>query len=206
MSASAPIFKKIALIGVGLIGSSIAHASKRKGLAGHVAGYVPRAETRAKAQAAGFADSLHADIAPAAPDARLRTATGGVAFAALLFILSGACGLAYEVVWTRYLGLFLGNTVLLHTAVLGSFMGGMALGSLLVGRFAERVAHPLKAYGWLELGISIYALAFPALSGAGERFDVLRQAAGCMSQPARQLQRMRYVKNNGNAEFAHDRK
>jgi cyclohexadieny/prephenate dehydrogenase len=71
MSASTPIFKKIALIGVGLIGSSIAHASKRKGLAGHVAGYVPRAETRAKAQAAGFADSLHADIAPAVQDADL---------------------------------------------------------------------------------------------------------------------------------------
>ena len=60
MSAAKPLFKKIALIGVGLIGSSIAHAARRANLAEHIAGYVPRAETRARAQAAGFADSLHA--------------------------------------------------------------------------------------------------------------------------------------------------
>src|SRR5262245_60018842 len=71
MSASQSIFKKIALIGVGLIGSSIAHASRRRRLAEHVAGYVPRAETRARAEAAGFADSLHAEIAPAVVDADL---------------------------------------------------------------------------------------------------------------------------------------
>src|SRR5688572_33477439 len=43
-------------------------------------------------------------------------------------------------------------------------------------------------------------------SGTGERFDVLRQAAGCMTQPTRQLQRMRYVENNRNPELAHNRK
>ena len=46
MSGNAPLFKKMALIGVGLIGSSIAHASRRAGLVGHIAGYTPRAETR----------------------------------------------------------------------------------------------------------------------------------------------------------------
>jgi cyclohexadieny/prephenate dehydrogenase len=59
---NAPLFKKIALIGVGLIGSSIAHAARRAGLAGHIAGYAPRAATRAKAEAAGFADSLHGEL------------------------------------------------------------------------------------------------------------------------------------------------
>src|SRR5689334_14260132 len=71
MSESRPIFKKIALIGVGLIGSSIAHAARRRNLAEHIAGYVPRAETRAKAQAVGFADSLHADLAPTVENADL---------------------------------------------------------------------------------------------------------------------------------------
>src|SRR5262245_22427043 len=71
MSGKQPIFKKIALIGVGLIGSSIAHAARRARLAEHVAGYVPRAETRARAEAAGFADSLHAEIAPAVQNADL---------------------------------------------------------------------------------------------------------------------------------------
>jgi cyclohexadieny/prephenate dehydrogenase len=71
MSGTSPIFRKIALIGVGLIGSSIAHAARRKKLAGHIAGYVPRAETRARAEKAGFADSLHAEIGPAVKDADL---------------------------------------------------------------------------------------------------------------------------------------
>jgi cyclohexadieny/prephenate dehydrogenase len=71
MSGTSPIFRKIALIGAGLIGSSIAHAARRKALAGHIAAYVPRPETRAKAEKAGFADSLHAEIAPAIKDADL---------------------------------------------------------------------------------------------------------------------------------------
>jgi cyclohexadieny/prephenate dehydrogenase len=64
-------FQKIALIGAGLIGSSIAHAARRNNLVGHIAGYVPRAETRARAEAGGFAHSLHAEIAPAVKDADL---------------------------------------------------------------------------------------------------------------------------------------
>lgn len=66
-----PLFGKIALIGAGLIGSSIAHASRRRGLAGHIAAYIPREETRARAAKAGFADSLHAQLAPAVADADL---------------------------------------------------------------------------------------------------------------------------------------
>ena len=71
MMGDAPIFEKIALIGVGLIGSSIAYASRRANLAGHIAGYVPRPETRARAEKMGFADSLHADLGPAVANADL---------------------------------------------------------------------------------------------------------------------------------------
>src|SRR3712207_2718896 len=87
----------------------------------------------------------------------IRAAGGGSTLVVVaLFVLSGACGLAYEVIWSKYLGLFLGNTVLVHTVVLGSFMGGMAAGSLLLGRHAARSSSPLKAYGWLELAIAVY--------------------------------------------------
>ncbi|MCH8858613.1 MAG: NAD(P)-binding domain-containing protein, partial [Proteobacteria bacterium] len=58
------MFNKVALIGVGLIGSSMAHAMRRAALAGHIAGYTRREETRARAQKAGFADSLHSEIGP----------------------------------------------------------------------------------------------------------------------------------------------
>jgi cyclohexadieny/prephenate dehydrogenase len=68
---SEPLFKKLALIGAGLIGSSIAHASRRAGVVSRIAGYVPRAETRARAEAAGFADSLHAELKPAVQGADL---------------------------------------------------------------------------------------------------------------------------------------
>lgn len=101
-----------------------------------------------------------------------RSDPGAALVAYVLFVFSGACGLAYEVVWTKYLGLFLGNTVLLHTAVLGTFMGGLALGSLLIGRRIGRVAAPLKAYGWLELAIAGYAIVFSSLAGAGQQLVV----------------------------------
>jgi predicted dinucleotide-binding enzyme len=58
MKEGAPLFQKIALIGVGLIGSSIARAVRRAELGSHIAGYAPRAETRERAEAAGFADYL----------------------------------------------------------------------------------------------------------------------------------------------------
>ena len=66
-----PMFAKIALVGAGLIGSSLAHAARRAKLAGHIAAYIPRAETRAKAERAGFADSLHADLIETVKDADL---------------------------------------------------------------------------------------------------------------------------------------
>ena len=71
MSGTSVIFEKVALIGAGLIGSSIAHASRRAGLAGHIAAYIPRESTRARAVKAGFADSLHAELAPALAGADL---------------------------------------------------------------------------------------------------------------------------------------
>jgi cyclohexadieny/prephenate dehydrogenase len=65
------IFAKAALLGVGLIGSSMAHGMRRAGVAGYVAGYAHREETREKARAVGFADSLHGDAASCVADADL---------------------------------------------------------------------------------------------------------------------------------------
>jgi len=72
MSDSAkPIFEKVALLGIGLIGSSMAHAMRRAGLASHIAGYTQRAQTLERARAVGFADSLHGDAASCVKDADL---------------------------------------------------------------------------------------------------------------------------------------
>jgi spermidine synthase len=82
---------------------------------------------------------------------------------ALCFILSGATGLVYEVLWARMLGLVFGATTLAVSAVLAAFMGGLALGSALAGRFGARIARPLRAYGLVEIGIALYALLVPFL-------------------------------------------
>ena len=55
-----------------------------------------------------------------------------------LFLVSGATGLVYEVVWMRSLGTVFGNTVLAASTILTSFMLGLALGGWLLGRLADR--------------------------------------------------------------------
>jgi|GEM_PF-230324 len=81
------------------------------------------------------------------------------------FLASGLAGLVHQVVWSRYLGLFIGSTSAAVTIVLAAFMGGLALGNHLFGRSADRSARPLALYAWLELGIGLYCVAFPELFG-----------------------------------------
>ena len=79
------------------------------------------------------------------------------------FVLSGATGLIYEILWARMLGLVFGATTLAVSTVLAAFMGGLALGSALAGRLAARITKPVAAYGWMEIGIAVYALVVPLL-------------------------------------------
>src|SRR5690349_9862838 len=81
----------------------------------------------------------------------------------LCFILSGATGLIYEVLWARMLGLVFGATTLAVSTVLAAFMGGLALGSALAGRLAQKIRKPLSTYGLMEIGIAVYALLVPLL-------------------------------------------
>jgi cyclohexadieny/prephenate dehydrogenase len=65
------IYDRVALIGLGLIASSMGHAMKAAGIAGHVAGYAKTAETRAVARELEFCDSVSASAADAVQDADL---------------------------------------------------------------------------------------------------------------------------------------
>lgn len=65
------IYDRVAVIGLGLIGSSLCHRMKRDGLAGHVAGHARSAETRDTAMKIGFLDSVHESAADAVADADL---------------------------------------------------------------------------------------------------------------------------------------
>lgn len=89
------------------------------------------------------------------------------------FVLSGATGLVYEILWARMLGLVFGATTFAISAVLAAFMGGLALGSAWAGRLASRIKRPLKVYGLLEIGIALYALAVPLLFRSVESLYVI---------------------------------
>ncbi|HLX63939.1 MAG TPA: fused MFS/spermidine synthase [Planctomycetota bacterium] len=84
----------------------------------------------------------------------------------VLFLFSGICGLIYEVLWCRHLGLLFGNTVQSMSAVLTAFMAGLALGSYVGGRVCHRLKRPMMVYGFLELAIGIYCAFLPWAFGA----------------------------------------
>lgn len=85
----------------------------------------------------------------------------GVIFAC--FLLSGATGLIYQVIWLRLLGLVFGHTVYAITTVLATFMAGLALGSFLFARRAGRLRNPVATYGWLEIAIAAACALVPLL-------------------------------------------
>ena len=77
-----------------------------------------------------------------------------------LFFLSGAAGLMYESIWTRYLALFVGHIAYAQILVLTIFLGGMAVGSFLVGRYSERLRNPLIWYAVVEAAVGLLGLLF----------------------------------------------
>ena len=88
---------------------------------------------------------------------------------ALCVVVSGACGLAYEVVWARFLGVFLGSSATAHALVLATFLAGLALGNALLGRWIDRrPGSALLSYAVLEAIIGLYGFLSPALFRAAE--------------------------------------
>jgi len=79
---------------------------------------------------------------------------------AFLFVLSGAAGLFYEAVWSRYLSLFVGHDAYAQILTLVIFLGGMGLGALVVSRRSPRIRDPLFTYAVVEALIGLLGLAF----------------------------------------------
>src|SRR5437870_4658961 len=74
------------------------------------------------------------------------------------FALTGCAALSYEVIWTRALTFFVGNSTYAFSAMLTTFLCGLALGSLLVARVSDRSGDSLSLLGALQMGIGIYGL------------------------------------------------
>src|SRR6187431_2495713 len=71
----------------------------------------------------------------------------------LLFLGSGVAALIYEVIWFQILQLIIGSSAISLGVLLGTFMGGMCIGSYLLPRWIDRRVHSLRVYAFLELGI-----------------------------------------------------
>mgnify|MGYP001566902270 CR=1 FL=1 len=114
----------------------------------------------------------------------------------VLFVASGCSALIYEIVWLQLLQLSIGSSAVSLGVLLGTFMGGMCLGSIALPRFVCRRRHPLRVYALIELGIGIFAIAilfgmpyldrlYAAIAGHGLPGILLRGAvcAVCLLPP-----------------------
>lgn len=93
----------------------------------------------------------------------------------LLITGSGFCALTYQIVWMRELRLVFGASTAATAAVTAVFMGGLGVGSAILGRRADRIGRPMKLYSGLEALISGLALVSPLLIILGRH---LYMAAG----------------------------
>ncbi len=92
------------------------------------------------------------------------------------FFFSGVAGLIYQVLWLRMIDKVIGSAPFAVATVLSVFMGGLALGSWLAGKYIDRIAsrgNLISLYGIAELAIGIYGLIFPFLTHAAKPVYVL---------------------------------
>jgi spermidine synthase len=114
----------------------------------------------------------------------------------LLFVGSGCAALIYEVVWFQLLQLSIGSSAVSLGVLLGVYMGGMCLGSLLLPRYLSPTSHPLRVYACLELGIGVFGVVvlyavpligswYTAIAGSGPLNVILRAAVAgvCLIPP-----------------------
>jgi spermidine synthase len=120
--------------------------------------------------------------APRAADTDAERARPGrlAAWGALLVLcVSGLCSLIYEVAWSRLLSQVLGSSVYAFSAMLTTFLIGIAAGSYLIGRDADRSRRPVVLLACLEIGIGVFALiATPLLDRLPLIFIHLAAATG----------------------------
>ncbi|NMZ09802.1 fused MFS/spermidine synthase [Pseudomonas proteolytica] len=101
---------------------------------------------------------------------------------ALLLFTSGAAALVYQVLWIKQLSLVVGVEVYAITTGISAFFAGLALGSLLFGRWADRLARPLVLYAALEIFVAVLGVsATLALGMAASPFAWLEQRIGLLA-------------------------
>ena len=94
-------------------------------------------------------------------------------------VMSGFCGLAYELLWTRLLSFCFGSTTLSFSTVLAMFFGGLALGAWLAGKKTDELARPVRAYALIEIIIGLFGLGlYPAMKHLDWLFAITDPGSG----------------------------
>ena len=116
------------------------------------------------------------------PANRVNPEAGGIFWRALLLVVSGAAALIYQVLWIKQLTLIVGVDVYAVTTGVSAFFAGLALGGLLIGRWADRVARPLRLYAVLEIGVAVVGVVMTvALAHTASLFATLEQQSSMLA-------------------------
>lgn len=121
---------------------------------------VQQARWMAGLRAAAAPQAMQSSSGRWAADAQQQTLTRRFG---VMFFASGVAALIYQVLFAKELALVFGSTATATFTVLATFLGGMAIGSLIGGWLANRLARPLLAYALVEAGIAVYCVLTPAL-------------------------------------------
>lgn len=96
-----------------------------------------------------------------------------------MVLCAGVASLLYEVLWVRQLGLSLGSTAVATSVMLSAFLGGLAIGSWLIGKKADTVPSAFKWLAFIEIAAALMGLAsIPLLSAAGHGYVFLAVTFG----------------------------
>jgi spermidine synthase len=122
-----------------------------------------------------FVKPSNAERRPQAEEAAKETADkpvykGEAAAALIIFGIGGFCAMAYEVIWTRLLGLIIGPITYSFTIVLVTFITALALGSMVFGRVADRVKRPVNVLIFTQVLAGFLALFVSHILGNSQFF------------------------------------
>ncbi|HOM50411.1 MAG TPA: fused MFS/spermidine synthase [Phycisphaerae bacterium] len=95
----------------------------------------------------------------------LAVAPGTLRLAMVVAAASGLASMIYQIAWTRALIMSLGSSTYSFSCILAAFILGLAVGSLVMARFADRFVRPLLVLGLCELGIAISAVLIVPIHG-----------------------------------------
>lgn len=146
-----------AIILNGLIGLVCVFISNKMTTGGNIPEIITEKATKSRENA-----HLEVSISETAPAHRT--------YALIIFGVSGFCAMAYEVIWTKLLGLLVGPTTYSFTIVLVTFITGLALGSLFFGRLGDRVKNTLMLLLLTQIAAAFFALLLSQIIGNSQIF------------------------------------